>query len=149
MRAEGSGSHMQQQEERKGEKYRMGSKREVREEETFKQRKEGGNAEEKTGEKVTMENAETRATSVHKAHINSHIHSSQTVKVFCQMLYKNIQSLQRHIWLFLICLLVKKNRVTEPKRGSSVLHRFHLSSAVTLALAWLPRGNTIVSEHLA
>ncbi len=39
-----------QQEERKGEKYRMGSKREVREEETFKQRKEGGNAEEKTGE---------------------------------------------------------------------------------------------------
>lgn len=42
MTEERSGSHMKQQEERKGEKYRTGSKREAREEETLKQRKEGG-----------------------------------------------------------------------------------------------------------
>lgn len=36
---------MKQQEERKGKKYRTGSKRDGREEETLKQRKEGGKAE--------------------------------------------------------------------------------------------------------
>ncbi len=40
---------MKQQEERKREKYRTGSEREGREEETFKQRKEGGNANTKKG----------------------------------------------------------------------------------------------------
>lgn len=50
MREEGSGSHMKQQEEREGEKYRTESKRGGREEETFKQRKEGGNANAKKGE---------------------------------------------------------------------------------------------------
>lgn len=49
MRGEGSGSHMKQQEEREGEKYRTESEREGREEETFKQRKEGGNALAKKG----------------------------------------------------------------------------------------------------
>lgn len=47
MTGERSASHMKQQEERKGEKYRTGSNREGKEEENLKQKKEEGKAEAK------------------------------------------------------------------------------------------------------
>lgn len=81
MREERSGSHVKQQEERKGEKYRTGSKKEGRKErgKDFKGKRKG---------------AEGKRDNIIPqlcTHINSHIHSAHTVKMFCQVL--NIDSL--------------------------------------------------------
>lgn len=108
MREERSGSHVKQQEERKGEKYRTGSKREGRKErgKDFKGKRKGAEGK-----------REYHSTTVH-THKQSH-----TLSTHCQNVLSGVEY-KFSLKAYLVFNLLNKSRGTKTSIGSSVYNTF-------------------------